>query len=328
MKKPKYDWKNTSTETLLKTKICDFSLSIKDSKIQLCIDQLYQELSQRGLRFRPHIWISTEWFSPHGVPGFAVPFYLFHPKLMELEQIFIGEVEGGTKEWFMKLLRHETGHAIDNGFLLRKSKKRQQLFGLSGLAYPVDYNPKPFSKNFVRHLGGHYAQAHPDEDWAETFALWLNPKSNWREKYRGWGALDKLIFVEELMNKCANLKQKQANKETPDEISGCEQTLQEYFDQKRQRYKIAKKAWMPSVYRIKCSDSYLIANKKKLCQKLAPITNQCQYIINKAYKEVILAKREESVLHVKDKAPQEEILYALASYVQEFVRQKRHRIAM
>lgn len=328
MKKHKYGWEILDNKSLLNTKICDLNLNIKDSNIQVFIEQLYRELSQKGLNFKPHVWISTEWFSPYGVPGFAIPFYLFHPKLRELEFKFIGVVEGGTKEWLMKLLRHETGHAIDNGFLLRKSKKRQQLFGLSGLTYPVSYSPKPFSTNFVRHFDGHYAQAHPDEDWAETFAVWLDPKSNWRKKYTGLGAFNKLLLVEELMNKCRNLKQIQLNKEMPDEISSCQQTLQEYFDQKRQRYKINNTAWLPSAYQIRCSSSYLINNKKSLCKKLALITNKCQYIIDMAYKEIILAKREEGLPEKKRAEKQEEILYALASYVEEFLDQERHRIAM
>jgi hypothetical protein len=54
----------------------------------------------------------------------------------------------------------------------------------------------PFSRGFVRHIAGWYAQKHPDEDFAETFAIWLTPRLNWRRRYQGWPALAKLEYVE------------------------------------------------------------------------------------------------------------------------------------
>ena len=75
------------------------------------IRQLYAELEARRLIFRPHFWLSNEWFTPDGVPGIAVPFYLAHPRLAKLEMDQMLEVEGGTSEWCMRILRHEAGHA-------------------------------------------------------------------------------------------------------------------------------------------------------------------------------------------------------------------------
>ena len=119
--------------------------------------------------------MSDEWFSPDGVPGVAIPFYLAHPRLERLERAHMLEVEGGTPEWCMSILRHEAGHAIDNAYKLRQRRRRQQIFGPSYKAYPQFYKPKPYSKSFVLHLDSWYAQSHPDEDFAETFAVWLNP---------------------------------------------------------------------------------------------------------------------------------------------------------
>ena len=121
----------------------------------------------------------------------AIPFYLAHPRLEKLEEAQMLEVEGGEHEWCMRILRHEAGHAIDNAFRLRRRRQRQHTFGSPSQPYPEFYTPKPYSKSFVLHLDSWYAQSHPDEDFAETFAVWLTPNSEWRQRYAGWRALRK-----------------------------------------------------------------------------------------------------------------------------------------
>ena len=138
----------------------------------------------KGLRFRPHFWLSDEWFCPDGVPGIAVPFYLAHPRLSRLEQSQMLEVEGGTAEWCLRILRHETGHAVENAYRLRLRARRRQLFGSTTKPYPEYYSPRPYSKSFVIHLDAWYAQSHPDEDFAETFAVWLTP-GRMAQRYAG-----------------------------------------------------------------------------------------------------------------------------------------------
>ena len=113
------------------------------------------------------------------------------------------EVEGGTPSGACKILRHEAGHAIDNAYKLRQRRRRQQIFGPSYMQYPEYYTPKPYSKSFVLHLDSWYAQSHPDEDFAETFAVWLNPQSDWRARYAGWPALKKLEYMDALMRELA-----------------------------------------------------------------------------------------------------------------------------
>jgi hypothetical protein len=137
------------------------------------------------------------------VPGVAIPFYLAHPRFEKLERAQMLEVEGGTPEWCMKILRHEAGHAIDNAYKLRQRRRRQQVFGPSYIQYPDYYTPKPYSKSFVLHLDSWYAQSHPDEDFAETFAVWLNPASDWRTRYADWPALRKLEYMDTLMGELA-----------------------------------------------------------------------------------------------------------------------------
>ena len=133
------------------------------------------------------------------MPGIAIPFYLAHPRLMRLEQAQMLEVEGGTPEWCMQILRHEAGHAFDNAYDLRKRRRRVQLFGSPSVDYPDFYLPRPYSKSFVLHLDSWYAQSHPDEDFAETFAVWLTPDSDWRARYADWPALRKLEYMDALM---------------------------------------------------------------------------------------------------------------------------------
>jgi hypothetical protein len=129
----------------------------------------------------------------------AVPFYLTHPRLERLERTQMLEVEGGEHEWCMRILRHEAGHVIDNVFKLRLRRQRRALFGSSAEPYPEFYSPRPYSKSFVQHIDPWYAQSHPDEDFAETFAVWLTPESNWAQRYAGWAALHKLEYVDSLM---------------------------------------------------------------------------------------------------------------------------------
>ena len=186
-------------EQLLDVRLCDLGLSIKGTVLRERIEQLYDELAARGLKFKPHCWLSDDWYSPDGVPGIAIPFYLAHRRLMRLERKQLLEVEGGTHEWCMKILRHEAGHAIDTAYRLRRRRKYRELFGKVSQPYPQYYQPKPHSKRYVMHLDMWYAQSHPVEDFAETFAVWLRPRSRWRSQYREWPALRKLEYVQELM---------------------------------------------------------------------------------------------------------------------------------
>ena len=195
------DWSSWPDEKLLDLRISQLGVAIEGSVLETRIAELQRELDARGLTFHPHFWLSAEWFSPDGVPGVAIPFYLAHPRLERLERAQMLEVEGGNEAWCMKILRHEAGHAIDNAYKLRQRRRRQQLFGPSYMQYPEYYTPKPYSKSFVLHLDSWYAQSHPDEDFAETFAAWLTPDSDWRARYAGWPALKKLEYMDGLMNR-------------------------------------------------------------------------------------------------------------------------------
>ena len=177
----------------------DLKVTVEGTWLEDCLAELHEELAAADIRVRPHAWISSEWFSPDNTPGIAIPFYLAHPRLMRLERKKILDVEGGTWSECMRILRHEAGHVMQHAYQLHRRRRWQQLFGPSSTRYPRYYRPNPASQNYVQHLRLWYAQSHPDEDFAETFAVWLRPRSNWRTRYAGWPALEKLEYVDELM---------------------------------------------------------------------------------------------------------------------------------
>jgi len=185
---------------LLERRIAGLGLGLRGTPVAAAIRRLHGELEARGLRVRPRCWVALEWFSPDGVPGIAVPFHLLHPRLQALQRRHAGEVEGGNTRELMRILRHEAGHAIDNAFRLRRRAGWRAAFGPASRHYAGSYRPRPGSRRYVQHLGGWYSQSHPAEDFAETFAVWLTPGSDWRLRYASWPpALAKLRYVDALM---------------------------------------------------------------------------------------------------------------------------------
>lgn len=233
---PRHIWSKYSTEKLLDTRMCDLDLSIEGSVLEERIEKVREELERRNLLFRPYFWLSDDWFTPHGMTGSAIPFYLAHPRLVRLERSQIDEVEGGTRDWCMKLLRHEVGHALDHAFYLYRRRRRQQLFGLSSHSYPRFYRPNPYSRRHVQHLEYWYGQSHPDEDFAETFAVWLKPRSQWRRQYRGWPAMKKLEYVDELMSEIAGRRPPLRTRARVDPLPTLRKTLREHYKRKRESY--------------------------------------------------------------------------------------------
>jgi len=232
----RFPWYRLSDEHLLDLRICDLALKIKGSFLEPHIKRLYSELNDRGIRFKPHVWLSEEWFSPDGVPGIAIPFYLAHPRLMKLERKQMLEVEGGTDNECLRILRHEAGHALDTAFRLHFKGRWRELFGSFAQRYPDFYKPKPESRNYVLHLRAWYAQAHPAEDFAETFAVWLTPRSRWRRRYKGWPALHKLEYIDGLMTELAGTKPRNRARTKVEPLSEIRITLREHYRRKRERY--------------------------------------------------------------------------------------------
>jgi hypothetical protein len=238
MPRRRRSWTRWSDERLLALRLRDLGVSWERSWLRRLVRQVEAELALHDLRVRPHFWVSDEWFSPDGVPGVAIPFYLTHPRLMRLERRFMLEVEGGTPAECLRILRHEVGHALHHAFQLQRSRRWQRVFGPSSRRYPDVYRPNPASRRFVVHLPNWYAQAHPAEDFAETFAIWLAPHSGWRRSYRGWPALRKLTYVDELMGELAGRGPSVRSRARVDPIERNRSTLREHYEQKRQRYSL------------------------------------------------------------------------------------------
>jgi hypothetical protein len=188
-------------DQLLHRRIGELNLRFDDTPVAQLTRQLYDELEQAGLVFRPAVYLSDEWGCPDRVPIIGVPFYLANAELMRLEDEFMEGVETESDAEIMRYLRHEAGHALNYAYRLYETPDWTELFGPFVRPYPDDYTPNPFSRSFVRYLPGWYAQKHPDEDFAETFAVWLDPSSNWQEVYSDWPCLRKLLYVDDFVRR-------------------------------------------------------------------------------------------------------------------------------
>ena len=220
---------------ILKLRFKNLGLSISESEVQDYVNQLYSELERKGLKFKPQIFFGDEWFSPEGMNAIAVPFYLANTRLKNLEKSMMLEVEGGRPDWFMKLLRHEAGHCFDHCYKFSKRKKWSEIFGSPDEDYaPETYRPQPYSKGYVKHLERWYAQAHPDEDFAETFAVWLTPGVDWKKEYSKWpGALKKLNYMESLALESAKMKNFSVKGRVPSNVANLTTTLEKYYAKRR-----------------------------------------------------------------------------------------------
>jgi len=232
------NWADLPDQELLKLRISDLHVRIEGSELEPRIAQINQELESRGLALKPECYLADEWFSPEGSPLIAIPFYLAHTRLKQLELHQMLEVEGGTPEWCEELLRHECGHAYDHAYRFSRSEQWVEVFGNPDLEYsPENYRPRPYSRSFVQHLPNWYAQAHPDEDFAETFAVWLEwPAEEWRNRYRGWKALDKLEYVERLMQEARSTPPAVKRGRRAWDACRSRRTLEKYYAAKRKLY--------------------------------------------------------------------------------------------
>ena len=234
MKRRAPAWTRLADEQLLDLRLCDLRLNLRGTGVQDRIQRLYRELAARGIAFRPHAWLAEDWFSPDGVPGFAVPFYLAHPRLTRLERKMTGVAEGTNANWQMRILRHEAGHAIDSAYRLRRRARWRALFGHASRRYASQYRARPASHHHVQHLGEWYAQAHPTEDFAETFAVWLQPRSGWRRRYEGWPARRKIEYVEQVAAEIGRHRPAVDCRERVEALEDNTITLREHYRRKRQ----------------------------------------------------------------------------------------------
>jgi hypothetical protein len=336
----RFPWGRFSDQSLLDLRLCDLGLTLEGSLIEPAVNQLYRELEKTGLSFRPHAWLSNEWFTPDRVPGIAIPFYLAHPRLIELERSQMLEVEGGTHDWCMRILRHEVGHAIDNAFLLHRRSGYKRQFGQYKSQYPESYRPRPYSRHFVVHLDMWYAQAHPAEDFAETFAVWLRPDSGWREQYAGWPAMEKLIYVDDLIRQIANDKPMVRSRRRAHPLRSLKMTLREHYAAKQAHYcrdhpkfydrdlkRIFSNA--PKFARKTAAATFLQRIRPEARMMISRWTGESQYTLDRTIADMI--ERVSALkMHLAKPAPQAkvDVMMMLAVQTMNYLNDGRHRVML
>jgi putative zinc-binding metallo-peptidase len=299
----RFAWASLPDQELLQLRLKDLGVTLEGTWLEGSMKDLYEELEQRGLRIRPHAWISNEWFSPDDTTGIAIPFYLAHPRLMRLERKMMIDVEGGTAPECMRILRHEAGHVMQVSHQLHRHRRWQRVFGRSSTRYPDYYRPNPGSRRYVQHLPLWYAQSHPDEDFAETFAVWLTPRSNWRRRYEGWPALKKLQYVDELMAEIAGKKPLVTRRLRVEPLSQLTQTLAEHYAKKRAHYAVDHPTIYdrdllrifsddPRDYRSPAASAFLRHNRAKIRQIVSKWTGEYQLTLDAVFDDMIGRCRE------------------------------------
>jgi hypothetical protein len=333
-------WADLSDEHLLDVRFDELGLTIAGSWLEARINDLYAELEARGLTFRPHFWLSEEWFTPDGVPGVAIPFFLAHPRLMRLEKAQMLEVEGGTPEWCMQILRHEAGHAFDNAYDLRSRRRRVRVFGRPSTPYPDFYLPKPYSKSFVLHLDSWYAQSHPDEDFAETFAVWLTPDSDWRVRYADWPAMRKLELVDDLMREIAGRPPILTTRRTVEPLERRHSTLRKHYAKKRAHYGIEHANFYdrdlrklfsnaPEYQRSPRASRFIQRIRRDVRRLVAEWTGSYQYTTDQVIEDMI-KRCDELQLRLKYPEARTKLDFTMLLTVQtmNYLHSGRHRVAL
>jgi len=293
-----FTWARLGDDELLDLKLRDLGLTVEDSPVAAHVARLDDELARKGLAFRPYTWLSTDWFTPDACTGFAIPFYLAHPRLVRLERSQMLEVEGGTQDECLRILRHEAAHALDNAYGLRRRKRWRELFGSPTEPYEASYSPDPTSRAHVYNLGYWYSQSHPLEDWAETFAVWLSSGGRWKTRYANWPALQKLEYTDDLMRELATKKPRLRTRTREDSLPSLRLTLREYYARKQSTYTDeANPAFDGQLARVfpprtsnqtaKRAATFLRAHRTNLVRRVSAATGQNRYLLDHVVREMI-----------------------------------------
>ncbi len=334
------DWPALSDEQLLDVRMSDLPLAIEGTAIEERIAELTRELTGRGLTFPIRYYLSDEWFTPDGASAIAIPFYLAHPRLEKLEEAQMLEVEGGEREWCMRILRHEAAHALDNAYRLRLRRQRRQVFGSPSEPYPEFYTPKPYSRSYVLHLDAWYAQSHPDEDFAESFAVWLTPGSHWESRYAGWPALKKLEYVDRLMKSIAGRPPAVDRVEEVEPLRRLRKTLRQHYRRKRRHYGVDHPAFYDRDLRRLFSDApehaanitavqFLARIRRPTRRLVASWTGIYQYTIDQVLEDIIQRCRELKLrLAVSEDQARQEFTVLLTVQAMNYLQTGGHRLAL
>jgi hypothetical protein len=319
------DWASLSDQELLERRISKLGLQLEGTSLEPLIRQLYDELSGHKLIFHPPCHIGDEWFVPIGIPAIFIPFFLAHDRLRALERTMMLEVEGETKEWFMKLMRHEAAHAYSYAYQLQRKKKWRQTFGrTTPEGTPDSYRPRPFSHSYVVHLDDWYAQSHPDEDFAETFAVWLTPELDWRKRYAGWKvALQKLEYVDELMKSLAGKLPVHAPPYRATDFDCLNLKLKTYYARKRKFFEDTYPDFYDADLRQLFSaptgitaSRYLRLRRRRIMNAVCQWTNEKKFRVNKLLTR-LTERCDQLDLHVLNDDPQQD--FRVTSFITTLV---------
>ncbi|MFM1872667.1 MAG: hypothetical protein RL398_2089 [Planctomycetota bacterium] len=305
-------WIDLPTEELLDVRLCDLELRLEGTALQRRIDRLYAELDRAGLRFRPYVYLSVDWFTPEGSSGFAVPFYLAHPRLVQLEHRQMFEAEGSTTDWCMKLLRHEAAHAFDNAYRLHRKAEWRRIFGNYSAPYRSDYEVSPTSRNYVQHLGAWYAQSHPAEDYAETFSVWMTPNARWEETYAEWPAIKKLQALDALLHEVGSGAPEVRTRDRVESLPNLRYTLREHYRRRRAAYGVQMPWRHDNELRVLFgaqeevrhgprAATFLQDERGALRAKVSALTGQYRYVVDQALDAMIQRCRKLDLRLAKSK---------------------------
>jgi hypothetical protein len=214
------------------TRLRDLGLTLVGSPLEPILKKFEKELHGAGIRrLRPRFYLSTEWGVPFGTIAVAIPFYLARSDLTALHFKRVSYVEGSSRWDILRYLRHEMGHVVNYAYRLYEQEEWIKHFGSITQPYEEDHRPEPFNRRYVRHLNGWYAQKHPDEDWAETFAVWMTPALNWREEYAAWPvALAKLSFCNATMEALADREPLVTAVDLDEDVQALPYSLDQYYE--------------------------------------------------------------------------------------------------
>jgi hypothetical protein len=326
---PVEEWQGLTDEQLLQIRVSDLGLTVNGTILEERVQRLYDELGAHGITYRPHCYLADEWLCPDKMPAIGIPFYLAHPRLTALERHMMLEAEGDSEEWCMRLLRHEAGHALNYAHCLYKRTRWRELFGPFSERYSDTYYSQPYSRRFVQHLEDNYAQAHPDEDWAETFAVWLDPAGDWKEKYKGWPAMKKLEYVEQVMKRVGAAPPTVTKYQTYWAASRMRATLRTYYERKRRALGLGFPGYYdPALIRLfppggqgPSAAQFLHRHHKLLTRNVARWTHQRVYDVDKLLRRLTARC---SALGCRVQMSQMEAAIAVSSLVTSIMSTMRH----
>lgn len=214
-----------------KLPIRDLGLKIEGTRLEPLVEQFQNELRTAGITaIEPDFYLSTDWGVPFPSVSIGIPFYLARPDLVAIHADQVGHVEGLHDADILRYFRHEMGHVVNYAYKLYEREEWVARFGSMTQPYVEDYRPEPFSTRFVQHLPGWYAQKHPDEDWAETFAIWMTPGGDWRETYAKWPhALRKLRYCEATIGEIGGKPPLLDTTDLDEDVNSLPQSVEEFY---------------------------------------------------------------------------------------------------